>query len=216
MPLADDAVERAVRTFASAVIGELAHELNNRLATMRETVGLLEDLAHAGKAGAAGTARAHASLDDQVGRALNVVHTLGGLGGALGAPAAGFDAGATVGELLAVTERWARRLSLHVERKIAAGLPLAAGDPAIFLCLVHRLLTRCAGGGRAGSSLLVRVEGAGAGVTVRLVPTAGHEENAAAPAAGDGEIDRELAARLGGELTFGGGGAATLVLKAVR
>ena len=105
----------------------------------------MEDLARAGKAGAAGTARAHASLDDQVGRALNIVRTLSGLGGALGATGGGFDAGAAIGDLLGLTERWARQHSLRIEREIAAGLPRAGGDPALFLCLAHRLLVAVRG-----------------------------------------------------------------------
>ena len=217
MPPADGTVERALRAFTAAMVGEIAHELSNRFATMRETVGLLEDLARAGKAGAGGTARAHAALDDQVGRALNIVRSLGSLGVALGAGAGAgaFDAGALVGELLALTERWARRLSVHVERDIAGRLPLAAGDPAVFLCLAHRLLVRCAGDGEAGRGVRVRVERDGDGVAVRLVPTGAHAAGAAAPAADEEQIDRELAAQLGGTLTLDGGGAAALRLAAV-
>ncbi|HEY5997695.1 MAG TPA: hypothetical protein VI078_00140, partial [bacterium] len=105
MPGTEAAVERALRSFAAAALAEAAHELSNRLATMRETVGLLDDLARAGKAGAAGTARAHGALDDQVARALNVVRTLASLGGALGGADSSFDAAAAVGDLLALTER---------------------------------------------------------------------------------------------------------------
>src|SRR5512137_1161852 len=137
------------------MLGLAAHELNNRLATMRETVGLLEDLARAGKAGAAGAARAHASLDDQVARTLNIARTLGGLGGALGSDAGAFDAGAAVIDLLALNERWARRLTLDIERRVPDRLPRAAGDPGAFLCLAHRLLLRCAGEGGPGSGVVV-------------------------------------------------------------
>ena len=76
MSPADDAVDRALRAAEAALIALAAHELSNRLATMRETVGLLDDLARAGKSGASGTARAHASLDEQVERALAVVRAL--------------------------------------------------------------------------------------------------------------------------------------------
>ena len=216
MPPPDDAAGRALRAFAAATLGELAHELNNRLATMRETVGLLEDLARAGKTGAAGTARAHASLDDQVGRALNLVRALGGLGSALGASHRAFDAGAAVTELLALSERWARRLSLRLEREIAPSLPQAAGDPAVFLCLAHRLLVRCAGGGDAVSGISVRVEAAGTGIAVRLIPAGRRGEGVGAPGAEEEQTDRELADRLGGELTFGGDGAATIRLATLR
>ena len=105
----------------------------------------MEDLARAGKTGAAGTARAHSSLDDQVGRALNIVRTLAGLGGALGAAGRGFDAGAAIGDLLGLTERWARQQSLRLERDVADDLPRAGGDPALFLCLTHRLLVALRG-----------------------------------------------------------------------
>jgi hypothetical protein len=212
---ADAAAERAVRSFAAALIGEIGHELSNRLATMRETVGLLEDLARAGKAGAGRVALAHASLDDQVGRTLNIVRVLAGLGRSLGAVAAGFDAGAATDELLAANERWARRLSLRIEREIAQGLPQAAGEPAVFLCLLQRLLARCAGCAEAGSGVVVRLERAGEGIAVRLAPS-GRGASVPAATGEEEEIDRELVARLGGELTFHGGGAATVRLTAVR
>jgi hypothetical protein len=213
MPPANDAAaDRAVRCFAAAMIGLAAHELNNRLAVMRETVGLMEDLARAGKAGAAGTARAHASLDDQVGRTLNIVRTLSGLGGALGSGARGFDAGAAVADLLDLEERWARQQSVRLGREIAGALPRAGGDPALFLCLTHRLLVECAAHLRPGGSIAIRVGRAGARVRVDLRPAgelAGAD--AAAHAADDG-INRELARRLGGELVFEGGGAPTIML----
>ena len=211
----DDAAERAVRSFAAALIGEIAHELNNRLATMRETVGLLEDLARAGKAGAAGTARAHASLDAQVGRSLNIVRTLGGLGGALGSTGRGFDAGAAIGDLLAMTERWARRTSLAIERDIAADLPRAAGDAALFLCLVHRLIQRFAEGQQPGGGLALRAAHDGSGIRVSLTLKGSRAAPGDATDANEREIDRELARRLGGELEFEGGGVLTIPLAAL-
>jgi len=211
-----DPVDQAVRESVGDLVGQAVHDLNNRLAVMRETLGLLEDLARAGRSGAAGTARAHVSLDEQVGRTLNLVQALGGLGGALGASQRAFDAGAAVAELLALSERWARRLSLRLERQIADNLPAATGDPAVFLCLVHRLLVRCAGGGDAASGICVRVEKAGTGIAVRLVPMGARDRGSAAPAADEEEIDRELAARLGGGLTRAGESAATLRLTAIR
>lgn len=215
MPQAEGAVERALRSFAAAVAGEIAHELSNRLATMRETVGLLEDLARAGKGGAAGTARAHAALDDQVARALNVVRSLGALGSALGAAAPAFDAGAAVTELLALNERWARRRSLSLAGEVAAGLPRSAGDPALFLCLAHRLLTRSGESLQDGGGVVVRVGRAGDGIAVRLATT-GSRRDGAAPSAEEERIDRELAGRLGGTLTLGGGGATTIGLIAAQ
>ena len=215
MPPAEDAaVERAVRSFAAAMLGLAAHELNNRLAVMRETVGLMEDLARAGKSGAAGTARAHASLDDQVGRALNIVRTLSGLGGALGAGGGGFDAGAAIGDLLGLTERWARQQSLRIEREVAADLPRAGGDPALFLCLLHRLLTGSAETLQPGGSILLRVVRDGAAVRVSLHPAGKRAETAAVPGTDDDEINRELARRLGGALLFEGGGVSTIRLAA--
>ena len=167
------------------MIGLAVHELNNRLAVMRETVGLMEDLARAGKSGAAGTARAHSSLDDQVGRALNIVRTLSGLGGALGAVGGGFDAGAALGDLLGSSERWARQQSLRLEREIADELPRAAGDPALFLCLTHRLLVTCAANLRPGGSILLRANRDGAGIRLGLHPAGERLEVAATPGTAD-------------------------------
>jgi len=215
VPPADDAsVERALRAFAAATIGLAAHELNNRLAVMRETVGLMEDLARAGKGAAAGTARAHASLDDQVGRALNIVRTLSGLGGALGAAGGGFDAGAALGDLLGLTERWARQHSLRLEREVAGDLPRAGGDPALFLCLTHRLLVAGAASLRPGGSIVLRAGRDGDGIRLALYPAGEQTEGATAPGADDDGINRELARRLGGELVFEGGGNATIRLAA--
>jgi hypothetical protein len=131
MPGADAAaVERALRAFVSEAAGLAAHELNNRLAVMRETVGLLEDLARAGKSGAAGTARAHASLDDQVGRALDVVRTISGIGRALVAPGTGFDAGAAKSPLLRCSCQRYRRCATPFVQQFRA-------EPACQLAVDH-------------------------------------------------------------------------------
>ena len=217
MQRADDvAVERAVRAFASAMIGLAAHELNNRLAVMRETIGLMDDLARAGKAGAAGTARAHSSLDDQIGRALNIVRTFSGLGGALGATGGDFDAGAAIGDLLSLAERWARQHSLQLEREVADGLPRASGDPALFLCLAYRLLCAAGEGRAASGGLLVRASRDGDAIRVSLLSRGERAATAPAPGTLDDEINRGLARRLGGELLFEGGGAPTILLAAAR
>jgi signal transduction histidine kinase len=215
MPAADHAaIEGALRRFAAAMLGLAAHELNNRLAVMRETVGLMEDLARAGKSGAAGTARAHASLEDQIGRALNIVRTLSSLGGALGQASGGFDPGAAIGDLLGLTERWARQSSLRLVREVADGLPRANGDPGLFLCLAHRLLVECAAALRPGGGIVLRVERDGAGVRVSLHPTGERADDFPTPGVDDEGINRELARRLGGELVFEGGGTPTIRLAA--
>ena len=206
------AVERALRSFAAAMLGLAAHELNNRLAVMRETVGLMEDLAHAGKAGAAGTARAHSSLDDQIGRALNIVRTLSGLGDALEASGGGFDAAAAIGDLVGLTERWARQQAVRIERSTAVDLPRAGGDPALFLCLLHRLLTAGAGTIQPGGSILLRAVRDGAAVKVSLHPTGKRSGTAAVAETDDDEINRELARRLDGTLLFEGGSVSTVRL----
>jgi len=213
-PVEDAAIERAVRSFAAAMLGLVAHELNNRLAVMRETVGLMEDLARAGKAGVAGTARAHSSLDDQIGRALNIVRTLSGLGGALGAAGGSFDAATAIGDLVGLTERWARQKSLLIEREVAADLPRAGGDPALFLCLVHRLLVGSAGTLQPGGRILMRVARNGANIHLGLHPAGEPAAEAMATGIDDDRINRELARRLGGELMFEGGGVSTVRLAA--
>ena len=213
-PVDDDAVGRALRSFSAAMVGLAVHELNNRLAVMRETLGLVEDLARAGKAGVAGTARAHASLDDQVGRALNVVRTLSGLGSALGATGEGFDAGAAIGDLLGLTERWARQQSLRIEREVAAELPRASGDPALFLCLTHRLLVVCAASLRPGGSIVLRAGRDGTGIRLGLHPAGERADCDAETESGGDAINSELARRLGGELLFEGGGVSTIRLAA--
>jgi len=215
-PVDADAVARALRSSAATLIGLAAHELNNRLAVMRETLGLIEDLARVGKAGAAGAARAQGALEDQVGRALNIVRTLSGLGSALGAAREDFDADACIADLLGLTERWARQRSLQIGREIAGSLPRAEGDPALFLCLAHRLLTHAGESLGAGGRIVVRVARDGAAIRVSLRPSGGAA--ASGPAAGedDREMDRELARRLGGELLFEGDGVTTIRLAAIR
>ena len=213
-PAEHAAVESALRAFAAGMIALAAHELNNRLAVMRETVGLMEDLARAGKSGVAGTARALSSLDDQVGRALNIVRTLGGLGGALGSAGRDFDAGATLGDFLGLTERWARQHSVRIEREVAGDLPRASGDPVHFLCLTHRLLVACAADLRPGGSIVLRLDREGAGLLLRVRPEGERAGATAAPGVADDAINRELARRLGAGLLYEGGGAPTIKMAA--
>jgi hypothetical protein len=215
-PVDEASVARALRSSAATLIGLAAHELNNRLAVMRETLGLIEDLARAGKAGAAGAARAQGALQDQVGRAVNIVRTLSGLGSALGDVGGHFDAGACVADLLDLTERWAKQRSLQIGREIAGSLPPAGGDPALFICLTHRLLTQTGEALGTGGRIVVQVARDGAAIRVRLVPSGGPAGSGPPSGGDDHEIDRELARRLGGELLFEEGGVTTIRLAAIR
>lgn len=215
-PADEAAVGRALRAFAAAAVGLAAHELNNRLAVMRETLGLLEDLAAAGKSGAEGTARAHASLDGQVGKTLNIVRAVSALGDALGDAGDAFDAAAALGDLHGLTERWARQRSLAIRLELEGGLLRVAGDPALFLCLAHRLLSRAGDALAPGGVVVLRAGRDGAGIRISVQPTGAPLQTVAAPAAEDERIDRELARRLGGEVLTEGGGATTIVLAASR
>lgn len=216
MPGVDDAVERAARAAAGALAGQAAHELSNRLAVMRETLGLLDDLACAGKGDAAATARAHASLERQVAQALNAVRALAGLGGALQAPAAaGVDAAALVETLLGLSERGAAQRSVRLESEFAAGLPRAAGEPAYFLCLADRLLRRQIEARGKGATVAVAIERCRGGLRVRVRGRGPRAGDAAPVGRGDCALERELARRLGAVLELEQDGGATLTLAAL-
>jgi hypothetical protein len=101
---------------------------------------------------------------------------------------------------------------LRIEREIAADLPRASGDPGLFLCLLHRLLTVSAETLQPGGSILLRAVRDGATARVSLHPTGKRAESAAVPGTDDDEINRELARRLGGALLFEGSGVSTVRL----
>jgi hypothetical protein len=69
-----------------------------------------------------------------------------------------------------LTERWARQHSLRMEREVAGDLPRASGDPALFLCLTHRLLLGCAANLRPGGGIVLRAESGGGGIRIGLHP----------------------------------------------
>lgn len=165
------APEREERRFAGTVLATATHEMNNRLATLGESVGLVADLLGAVK-GAKGEAvqealRAAARLEEQVGGLASLVRHLGGFADALRG-AGPTELGRAVEEVLALTERLARQRRVRVARELAPGLPAVAADPTALRHLVHRLVTEAAERAGAEGRVLVQTlrEGGRAGIRV--------------------------------------------------
>jgi hypothetical protein len=185
----------------------VTHEVNNRLATLGETLGLLGDLLATVK-GAKGDAvreclRAAAGLEPQLAQLAEINRRLGRFADVVSA-AGPTDTNAALDDLLALTDRLARQRQVRVERAFATGLPRVAAEAGAFLLLAHHLVLRGYGRCAPGGVLRVATAREGDGVALRVAP--------AAPAPGGAGVDdavRALAAAAGAQLEAGQAGEVT-------
>jgi C4-dicarboxylate-specific signal transduction histidine kinase len=197
---------------AGEVLAAAVHEVNNRIATLEQGLGLVGDLLEGAKGGRGAEAVAAAArLTPELARLAELNRRLGLLADGLRAGAPGVEPSAAVAALLELTERVGRRREVRVASELAAGLPALAVDRAGLWLLVHTAVTaaleRCAG----KATLRVATLRKGNEVGIRLAVSGG---------AGSGPIGDEvcprLAVALGGRWEEAGGGEATAWFAAPR
>lgn len=186
--------------FVGEVLAVFVHETNNRLATLQETVGLLGDLMNAPGAGKAAGLRESlsvaAGLEGQIALLAELVRNLDGFARRVKAPEGGVDLPAALDELLELTSRLARQKGIRVEKDFDGRLPAVPVEPAVFLLLCFRLLSRALEAAQGTVRLVVRRGGRESGVGVAVPGFAG-----AAGLLDEGA--RGLARRLGGRIEEG-------------
>lgn len=132
--------------FAGSVLGVYVHEANNRLATLKESVGLLGDLLQAARSGRAEgvkeSLRLAADLEKQISSFAALNRHLEGFAEGLQSPSEGIELPRSLDGLLSLTARLARQKRIRIQTAAARSIPPLPLEPAAFLLLVHHLVTR--------------------------------------------------------------------------
>lgn len=212
--LRDDAqtveeLRRLELVFAGEVLAVFVHEVNNRLATLQEKVGLLGDLlgaAGAGKAeGVRESLRVAAGLEDQIALIAELTRRLDGFSRRLGAADGRIELPAALEELLELTDRRARQKTIRIEKDFAVRVPPLRVEPATFLFLIHHLVSRgCALLPPHGALRLRTVRGRGeSGIGIDASGCVGSVRSAVSAEGPADGLARRLVLRLGGRLEEG-------------
>lgn len=129
------------RLLTGRLISLFVHETNNHLATLGESVGLGDDILSArtlsDKDKLRELEKLLSAMGDRLGHAASLVRAFGELGRCLEKPAAAFDVGRAIEDLLPFLSRIARQRNARVRTACDRRLTAAEGDAA---ALQHLLL----------------------------------------------------------------------------
>lgn len=139
--------------------GNLAHEINNPLAIIKNHLRLVQNALNAaeGAGMAVGVDRAHLQvINEEVDRIARLVHQMLNLHRPEEQALEPIDVNETLGELLARMSGELEERGIRIERELGAGLPRLLGSPDLIRQMLHNLLRNARDAMARGGTLMVR------------------------------------------------------------
>lgn len=213
--------DRGVTTqlsFIGKVLCVFSHEINNQLAVLKESAGLIGDMIDMGK-----TSRKDLkeisniieSLTDQIRRTAYFCGNLSGFGHGM-SEGASFDVNKSVEELLVLVDRSFSQKRVVVEKDFKKGMPIVPGNPLIFQFLLFYFLERTMGRLDKGGRIIIKTSESNSGAVVEIIPQGTFVEASLS----GGSVEKEyasVAAALGASVSpEGAGGRITITLPVKR
>ncbi|MBI4844345.1 MAG: hypothetical protein HY809_08505 [Nitrospirae bacterium] len=135
--------------FIGKVLSVFTHELNNHLAIIKESAGLLEDIMKFQKAqdkeSLAESLKTIYAVEAQVSKSAWLIKNLNSFGHRMDKPVTSFSINECIEELLILLNRLLNQRRVTAEKRFQENLPLMDGDPAMAQLLIFCLINECLG-----------------------------------------------------------------------
>jgi C4-dicarboxylate-specific signal transduction histidine kinase len=204
-------------SFIGKVLSAFSHELNNHLAVIKESAGLMGDIIAMGKTSARqGERRSLAtlqSIEAQVGKTSGLCKYLGRFAHRMDGPSSMFDINEIIEELIALMNRTARQRGVTLERDFDRSVPLLSSDPLCLQFVMFSLAEEMMDGLERKGCIVFRTACSSGAVTLEIIPR-GERLPSPGESAGDAhELLGDTVKELGGVLSLHGrDGAASITL----
>lgn len=157
--------------FIGKALSVFTHELNNHLAVLKESAGLLEDTLRFQQAGTGydldGSLNIIQSIENQIFKATRLCKNFNGFGHRMDNPLSAFSVNEALEELLALLIRPASQKKVGFEKDFQKDIPLAYNDPSrlqfLIFCLIEESLKSIENG-----SIILKTEYSGGLITIRI------------------------------------------------
>lgn len=136
--------------FIGEVLSVFSHEINNHLAILKESVGLIGDLIEIGKTSSRKDLKEilkiTQSIKDQIEQTTYFCNKLNGFGHGMEKPLSSFNIHKSIEELMVLLRRAINQKMICLEKEFTANMPLLYSNPLkiqfLIFCLVQKHLKR--------------------------------------------------------------------------
>jgi C4-dicarboxylate-specific signal transduction histidine kinase len=156
------------------VLSVFTHELNNHLAIIKESAGLIEDTLRlqksSGKYDIEESLKIIQSIENQIGKTAWICKKLNGFGHRMDRALSTFNVNESLEELLVLLNRVANQKRVSFEKDFDEDMPQISSDPAklqfIVFCLIEKGLNRL----DRDSSIVLKTAQAGGSIKISIIP----------------------------------------------
>jgi len=204
--------------FIGKVLSVFTHELNNHLAIIKESAGLVEDTLRVqkstGKYDIEESLKVIGSIENQIGKTSWICKKLNGFGHRMDKPLSTFSVNESIEELLVLLSRIANQKRVGFEKDFQEGIPPLHNDPTklqlVVFCLIDRNLNTLDKDG----SIILKTAHSGGSIIVNVFPKGTFIEPGEEEICSE-EICQYAIAQLGGSISHeAAGGGVTITLPA--
>jgi len=137
-------------SFIGKVLSVFSHDINNHLAILKESVGLIGDLIELGKTSSRKDLKEilkiTQSIKDQIEQTAYFCNKLNGFGHGMEKPLSPFNIHRSIEELIVLLRRFINQKMISLEKDFTANMPLIYSNPLkiqfLIFCLVEKHLKR--------------------------------------------------------------------------
>jgi C4-dicarboxylate-specific signal transduction histidine kinase len=137
-------------SFIGEVLAVFSHEINNHLAILKESVGLIGDLIELGKTSSRKDLKEilkiTQSIKDQIEQTTYFCNKLNGFGHGMEEPLSAFNIHKSIEELMVLLRRFINQKMICLEKDFTANMPLIYSNPLkiqfLIFCLIDKHLKR--------------------------------------------------------------------------
>jgi C4-dicarboxylate-specific signal transduction histidine kinase len=172
-PMVNDEFITTQLNFIGKVLSVFSHDINNQLAVVKESIGLIGDLIASGKTSRKdlqNISEIIGSIENQIKRTVYFCGNLAGFGHGISETSAAFSVNKSVEELIVLLNRLASQKRITLEKDPKADLPLIEGNQLklqflIFACIEKNLLRL-----EKNSKIVIKTSHSNGTVGISIIP----------------------------------------------
>ena len=172
--MSGDIITDALSRFTGRIISLFVHEINNHLATLRESSGLGDDIMHARTLSATEKLKELETLipaiEDRVGHASSLVRIFGDFGSHMEDPGDSMDINLAIEGLHPFFAKIARHNNLSLRSDYGRNLPTVKGSFSLMQCLLCAIFENLCASLEPQTTVRVSTEKTASSVIVSLTP----------------------------------------------
>jgi len=146
----DDELITTQLSFIGQILSVFSHEINNHLAILKESAGLIGDLIELGKTSSRKDLKEILkiiqSIKDQIGQTAYFCNKLNGFGHGMEKPLSAFNIHESIEGLMVLLRRFMNQKMIYLEKDFTANMPLIYSNPLkiqfLIFCLIEKHLKR--------------------------------------------------------------------------